>query len=293
MLKLLRKGIVLAGGTGSRLSPITRVVSKQLLAVYDKPMIFYSLSVLMLAGIREVLIISTPEDLPKFAQLLGDGNDIGMKISYVAQPVPDGLANAFVLGEAFLAGAPAALVLGDNIFYGHGLSEQLVSAGCRTAGATIFAYHVADARSYGVVELAQDGRAISIEEKPSVPRSNWAVTGLYFYDPNVVSLVKTLKPSSRGELEITDLNKLYMQSGMLRVECLGRGYAWLDTGTPDSLLDAGNFVATIERRQGMKIACIEEIAWRQHWIDDKQLKNLASSMSNSGYGRYLLSLLGR
>ncbi len=293
MLKLLRKGIVLAGGTGSRLSPITRVVSKQLLAVYDKPMIFYSLSVLMLAGIREVLIISTPEDLPKFAQLLGDGNDIGMKISYVAQPVPDGLANAFVLGEAFLAGAPAALVLGDNIFYGHGLSEQLVSAGCRTAGATIFAYHVADARSYGVVELAQDGRAISIEEKPSVPRSNWAVTGLYFYDPNVVSLVKTLKPSSRGELEITDLNKLYMQSGLLRVECLGRGYAWLDTGTPDSLLDAGNFVATIERRQGMKIACIEEIAWRQHWIDDKQLKNLASSMSNSGYGRYLLSLLGR
>ena len=275
------------------MSPITRVVSKQLLAVYDKPMIFYSLSVLMLAGIREVLIISTPEDLPKFAQLLGDGNDIGMKISYVAQPVPDGLANAFVLGEAFLAGAPAALVLGDNIFYGHGLSEQLVSAGCRTAGATIFAYHVADARSYGVVELAQDGRAISIEEKPSVPRSNWAVTGLYFYDPNVVSLVKTLKPSSRGELEITDLNKLYMQSGMLRVECLGRGYAWLDTGTPDSLLDAGNFVATIERRQGMKIACIEEIAWRQHWIDDKQLKNLASSMSNSGYGRYLLSLLGR
>jgi glucose-1-phosphate thymidylyltransferase len=268
-------------------------VSKQLLAVYDKPMIFYSLSVLMLAGIREVLIISTPEDLPKFAQLLGDGNDIGMKISYVAQPVPDGLANAFVLGEAFLAGAPAALVLGDNIFYGHGLSEQLVSAGCRTAGATIFAYHVADARSYGVVELAQDGRAISIEEKPSVPRSNWAVTGLYFYDPNVVSLVKTLKPSSRGELEITDLNKLYMQSGLLRVECLGRGYAWLDTGTPDSLLDAGNFVATIERRQGMKIACIEEIAWRQHWIDDKQLKNLASSMSNSGYGRYLLSLLGR
>jgi glucose-1-phosphate thymidylyltransferase len=293
VLKLLRKGIVLAGGTGSRLSPITRVVSKQLLAVYDKPMIFYSLSVLMLAGIREVLIISTPEDLPKFAQLLGDGNDIGMKISYVAQPVPDGLANAFVLGEAFLAGAPAALVLGDNIFYGHGLSEQLVSAGCRTAGATIFAYHVADARSYGVVELAQDGRAISIEEKPSVPRSNWAVTGLYFYDPNVVSLVKTLKPSSRGELEITDLNKLYMQSGLLRVECLGRGYAWLDTGTPDSLLDAGNFVATIERRQGMKIACIEEIAWRQHWIDDKQLKNLASSMSNSGYGRYLLSLLGR
>ena len=290
---MLRKGIVLAGGTGSRLSPITRVVSKQLLAVYDKPMIFYSLSVLMLAGIREVLIISTPEDLPKFAQLLGDGNDIGMKISYVAQPVPDGLANAFVLGEAFLAGAPAALVLGDNIFYGHGLSEQLVSAGCRTAGATIFAYHVADARSYGVVELAQDGRAISIEEKPSVPRSNWAVTGLYFYDPNVVSLVKTLKPSSRGELEITDLNKLYMQSGLLRVECLGRGYAWLDTGTPDSLLDAGNFVATIERRQGMKIACIEEIAWRQHWIDDKQLKNLASSMSNSGYGRYLLSLLGR
>jgi glucose-1-phosphate thymidylyltransferase len=290
---LLRKGIVLAGGTGSRLSPITRVVSKQLLAVYDKPMIFYSLSVLMLAGIREVLIISTPQDLPKFAQLLGDGNDIGMKISYVAQPVPDGLANAFILGEVFLAGAPAALVLGDNIFYGHGLSEQLVSAGGCMAGATIFAYHVADARSYGVVELAQDGRAISIEEKPSVPRSNWAVTGLYFYDSNVVSMVKTLKPSSRGELEITDLNKLYMQSGQLRVECLGRGYAWLDTGTPDSLLDAGNFVATIERRQGMKIACIEEIAWRQDWIDDKQLKNLASSMSNSGYGRYLLSLLGR
>ncbi len=290
---MLRKGIVLAGGTGSRLSPITRVVSKQLLAVYDKPMIFYSLSVLMLAGIREVLIISTPQDLPKFAQLLGDGNDIGMKISYVAQPVPDGLANAFILGEVFLAGAPAALVLGDNIFYGHGLSEQLVSAGGCMAGATIFAYHVADARSYGVVELAQDGRAISIEEKPSVPRSNWAVTGLYFYDSNVVSMVKTLKPSSRGELEITDLNKLYMQSGQLRVECLGRGYAWLDTGTPDSLLDAGNFVATIERRQGMKIACIEEIAWRQDWIDDKQLKNLASSMSNSGYGRYLLSLLGR
>jgi len=290
---LLRKGIVLAGGTGSRLSPITRVVSKQLLAVYDKPMIFYSLSALMLGGIREVLIISTPQDVPKFAQLLGDGSDIGMEISYVAQPVPDGLANAFILGEAFLAGAPAALVLGDNIFYGHGLSEQLISAGSREAGATIFAYHVADARSYGVVELAQDGRAISIEEKPSVPRSNWAVTGLYFYDSNVVSLAKTLKPSGRGELEITDLNKLYMQRGQLRVECLGRGYAWLDTGTPDSLLDAGNFVATIERRQGMKIACIEEIAWRQNWIDDRQLEKLAFSMSNSRYGQYLLSLLGR
>lgn len=272
---------------------MTLAVSKQLLPVYDKPMIYYPLSVLMLAGIRDVLIISTPQDLPKFRELLAGCGDIGVNITYAEQASPDGLAQALLIGEKHLGGAPAALVLGDNIFYGHGLTEQFENANAQTAGATVFAYHVANPQSYGVVELAPDGRAISIEEKPKVPKSNWAVTGLYFYDSRAVSFARQLKPSSRGELEITDLNRLYMEKNELRVECIGRGSAWLDTGNPDSLLDASNYVATIERRQGMKIACLEEIAWRNGWIDDSRLKVLAMPMRNSTYGQYLLALLGR
>jgi glucose-1-phosphate thymidylyltransferase len=254
-------------------------------------MIYYPLSVLMLAQIREVLIIATPDGLPLFRELLGDGGNLGLHIEYAGQPSPDGLAQAFLIGEKFLAGDPAALVLGDNIFYGHGLTEHLIKADAQTEGATIFAYQVTDPQAYGVVEFSEHGQAISIEEKPERPRSRWAVTGLYFYDERVVALARSLKPSARGELEITDLNNLYLKEGALRVERLGRGFAWLDTGTPDLLVDASSFVATVERRQGTKIACLEEIAWRQRWIDDAQLRQLAVSLPNCSYGRYLENLL--
>jgi glucose-1-phosphate thymidylyltransferase len=288
-----RRGIVLAGGAGTRLFPATLAVSKQLLPVYDKPMIYYALSALMLAGIREVLVISTPQDTPRFAQLLGDGERWGMHLSYVVQPRPEGLAQAFVLGADFVRNAPSALVLGDNIFYGHDLPDLLRTADARRDGATVFAYAVRDPQRYGVVEFDEDGRALRIEEKPAQPRSRYAVTGLYFYDRNVVELVKTVRPSARGELEITDLNRSYLEAGRLTVEILGRGYAWLDTGTHESLLDAGQFVATIERRQGLKIACPEEVAWRQGWIDDAQLEALAAELGASGYGEYVRGLLER
>ncbi len=290
---MTRKGIVLAGGRGTRLHPLTHAISKQLLPVYDKPMVYYPLSVLMLTGIRDVLIISTPHDLPRFRELLGDGAKLGMQISYAEQLSPDGLAQAFLIGENFLKGAPAALVLGDNIFYGHGLTEQLAAAHARTSGATVFAYMVNDPQSYGVIEVTQDGKVVGIEEKPKNPKSNWAITGLYFYDERVVSMARQLKPSARGELEITDLNRRYLQQGALHVEYLGRGFAWLDTGTHDAMLDAGSYVAAIERRQGMKIACLEEIAWRQGWIEDRDLLNLATSMRHCSYGQYLTSLLER
>jgi glucose-1-phosphate thymidylyltransferase len=288
---MIRKGIVLAGGKGTRLYPVTRGVSKQLLPVYDKPMIYYPMSVLMLAGIRDQLIISTPQDLPRFRDLLGDGGDFGLRISYAEQESPDGLAQAFLIGEKFLAGAPAALILGDNIFYGHGLGDHLAHANARAAGATVFAYQVVDPRLYGVVEFSADGAVLGVEEKPPIPKSNWAVTGLYFYDSEVVAMARKLKPSARGELEITDLNRLYLRNNKLHVERFGRGFAWFDTGNFDSLLDAGSFVGTIERRQRMKIACLEEIAWRQGWIDSDRLRNLADPMRDSGYGRYLLALL--
>jgi glucose-1-phosphate thymidylyltransferase len=286
-----RKGIILAGGSGTRLYPLTIAVSKQLMPVYDKPMVYYPLSTLMHAGIREVLVISTPQDLPLFRRLLGDGSDLGMRLDYAEQPRPDGLAQAFIIGADFLGRSPSTLILGDNLFYGHDLAKAFTAAGARATGATIFGYHVANPSAYGVVEFAPDGRVISLEEKPAKPKSNYAVPGIYFYDGEVVALARALKPSKRGELEITDLNRRYLESGMLHAELLGRGTAWLDTGTHQSLLEAAEFVQVIENRQGLKIACLEEIAWRQGWIDDARLELNIAKLGKSGYGQYLRALL--